>query len=49
MSTASLFLAFLAGGITGALFGRWWAEIRRAQRDMRRTWRARKTYRTGRW
>ncbi len=44
MSTA-LLMAFFAGGATGAALGRWWAEIRRAQHDMRRTWRTRKTYR----
>ncbi len=44
MSTA-LLMAFVAGGATGAALGRWWAEIRRAQHDMRRTWRTRKTYR----
>ncbi len=49
MTTAALLLAFLADAIAGFLFGRWWAETRRAQRDMRRTWRARKTYRKGRW
>ncbi len=49
MSTAALFLAFLAGGATGAVVGRGWAEIRRAQHDMRRAWRTRKTYRGRRW
>ncbi len=44
MSTA-LLMAFLAGGATGTVVGRGWAEIRRAQHDMRRTWRTRTTYR----
>jgi len=43
--TPDLFIAFVAGGGVGVFLGRWWAETRRAQHDMRRAWRQRHNYR----
>jgi len=43
--TPDLVIAFVAGGAAGVACGRWWAETRRAQHDMRRTWRQRHSYR----
>ena len=37
----------LVVAIVGFVGGRWWAEVRRARFDMRRTWKTRKNYRDG--
>jgi hypothetical protein len=43
--TTAMWLILAVGVFAGWFIGRWWAEVKRANYDMDKTWQARRNYR----